>query len=233
MQKKEKPRFTAVIADDHQIVRSGLRAAISEPGLVEEGGIEVVAEASNGLEAIELVKTKRPDLLLLDVQMPYASGAEILNDIKRWSPDTKIVVLTAVTSPGLLSGLVEAGVDGLFSKASDNEEFLAKLPVILRGGRHVEDAIAELIKDSVVMPDLTQRERQSLNMIIAGKTNSEIAVMMGISPKTAEKHRGSLMAKLGVKSVVELISKALEDGLIETTTPVAKQPTEPCRSGPV
>jgi len=217
MQKGVVRQFTAVIADDHQIVRNGLKVAITEPGLVEEFGLKVVGEAANGLEAIEVVKTSQPDLLLLDVQMPYASGAEILNDIKRWSPDTKVVVLTAVNAPGLLSGLVEAGVDGLFSKSADNEEFLAKLPLILRGGRHIEATIAGIIKDSVEMPALTMRERQSLTMIIAGKTNAEIADLMGISPKTAEKHRGSLMAKLEVKSVVELISKALKEGLIETT----------------
>ncbi len=208
-------QFTAVIADDHLIVRSGLRTALKEPGFLEVDGIEVVAEASNGLEAIEAVKTAKPDLLLLDISMPLATGAEILLDIKRWSPETKIVVFTAVTSPGLLSGLVEAGVDGLFSKASDNNELFAKLPLILRGSKHVESTLVELLSQSTPLPELTQRERQALNMIVAGKSNSEMAELMGISPKTAEKHRGNLMAKLQVTSVVELMSKALRDGLIE------------------
>lgn len=207
--------FTAVIADDHQMVRAGLRLALETPGAVNTRELRIVAEASNGLETIEIVKTERPDLLFLDISMPFASGAEILADIRRWSPDTKIVVLTAVTSVGLLSSLIASGVDGLFSKASDNSELFAKLPIILQGGRHVESTMETLLRDTAPIAELTQRERQSLNMIVAGKTNSEIAELMGISPKTAEKHRSSLMQKLGVKSMVELMSKALKEGLLE------------------
>ena len=207
--------FRAVIADDHQIVRAGLRIALESPDIVDSRGITVVAEASNGLEAIEVVKIERPDLLLLDISMPMASGAEILADIRRWSPDTKIVVLTAVTSVGLLSSIVESGVDGLFSKASDNSELFDKIPLILQGSKHIESTLVDLLRDTAPIGDLTPRERQSLNMIVAGKTNAEIAEIMGISPKTAEKHRASLMTKLNVNSMVELMSTALKEGLIE------------------
>ena len=207
--------FSVVIADDHQFVRDGLRLALEQEGLVETRPLRVVAEAQNGLEAIELVKQERPDLLLLDISMPLASGAEILADLKRWSPDTRIVVLTAVTSVGLLSSIVQSGVEGLFSKASDNTELFAKLPLILSGGRHIESTLVALMRDTEPMGTLTDRERQSLNMIVAGRSNAEIAERMGVSPKTAEKHRGSLMQKLGVNSVVELMSKALREGLIE------------------
>ncbi len=207
--------FRAVIADDHQIVRAGLRVALETPGIVDTREIRVVAEAANGLEAIEAVKTERPDVLFLDISMPIASGAEILFDIKRWSPDTRIVVLTAITSVGLLSSIVESGVDGLFSKGSDNAELFAKLPIILQGGKHIESTLADLIRETAPIGDLTQRERQSLNMIVAGKTNPEIADLMGVSRKTAEKHRASLMQKLGVNSIVGLMSKALHEGLIE------------------
>jgi DNA-binding NarL/FixJ family response regulator len=220
MATETEPRFSAVIADDHELVRSGLAAALSAPGVVEEAGIRIVAHARHGLEAIELVKRHRPDLLLLDISMPHASGAEILTDIKRWSPDTKIVVLTAVTSPGLLSGLVEAGVHGLFSKASDSAVLFERLPLILRGGRHVEEKLVEILRNAAPPPRLSDRERQTLNMIVAGKTNAEIAGLMGISPRTAEKHRASLMAKLGVSSAVELLSRALQDGLIEEQRPI-------------
>lgn len=207
--------FRAVIADDHQIVRTGLKMALEAPDIVEGRPIKVVGEAVNGLEAIELVKTECPDLLLLDISMPMASGAEILADIRRWSPDTRIVVLTAVTSTGLLSSIVESSVDGLFSKASDQTELFAKLPLILSGGRYIEGALLELLNSAAPTPHLTQRERQSLNMIVAGRTNAEIAQLMGVSPKTAEKHRASLMGKLGVNSMAGLMAKALREGLIE------------------
>ena len=208
-------QFTAVLADDHHIVRAGLRMALETPGLIEESGLNVVAEASNGLETIEAVKIHRPHLLLLDVTMPLASGAEILVDIKRWSPDTKIVVLTAVSSSGLLASMIAEGVHGMFAKASDNQELFQKLPLILRGGRHIEASLVDLIKNATPLPELTSRERQTLNMLVSGRSNREIAEVMGISPKTAEKHRASLMAKLEVNSLVELMAKALREGLIE------------------
>lgn len=215
MKSESRPHYRAVIADDHQMVRTGFRLALETPGTVDCREIRIVGEAGNGLEAIELVKREKPDLLFLDISMPMASGAEILADLRRWSPDTKIVVLTAVTSVGLLSSLVESGIDGLFSKASDNAELFSKLPVILAGGKHVEAGLATLIEETAPIGDLTPRERQSLNMIVAGRTNSEMAELMGISPKTAEKHRGSLMKKLGVRSMVELMSVALKEGLLE------------------
>lgn len=207
--------FRAVIADDHQIVRTGLSMALQSRDLVEGRPIKVVAEAENGLEAIEAVKTERPDLILLDISMPLASGAEILADIRRWSPDTRIVVLTAVTSVGLLSSIVESGVDGLFSKSSDHGALFARLPLILSGGRYVDPALVALLQEAEPIGDLTPRERQTLTMIVAGRTNAEIAELMGVSSKTAEKHRGSLMAKLGVNSIAALMAKALQEGLLE------------------
>ena len=208
-------RYTAVIADDHALIRAGISAALARPGLIEADGIEIVAEACNGLQTIERVKAHRPDLLILDISMPMASGAEILTDVRRWSPQTKIVVMTAVTSPGLLAGLVEAGVDGLFAKAADNEEFFSRLPLILRGARYVAEPLAALLRDAAPAPALTDRERQTLNMIIAGRSNREIAAGLGISIKTVDKHRTSLMQKLDVSSVAQLVARALKEGLID------------------
>ncbi|MEO0762590.1 MAG: response regulator transcription factor, partial [Pseudomonadota bacterium] len=125
----------AVIADDHAIVRDGLRGALETPGLVTQDGITVVATASNGLEAIAAVRQHRPQLLLLDVQMPHAGGVEVLFETRRWSPETRIVVLTGVSAVGKISELVSSGVDGLFSKAEDNAELYEALARILNGRR--------------------------------------------------------------------------------------------------
>lgn len=208
-------RYTGMLADDHKIVRVGLKAALGADEALDDTPVEIVAEAENGLQTIEGVKAHRPDLLILDVSMPIASGAEIVTDVQRWSPDTRIVVYSAVTSPGLLAHLIESGVHGLFAKGSDATGMLAALPLILRGARKIDPAILEIVRDAEAPSPLTARERQTLTMVLAGKTNAEVAEIMGISPKTAEKHRASMMAKLDVRSLSELMAKALQDGLIE------------------
>lgn len=204
-----------MLADDHKIVRIGLRAALEHGPALHDSLVDVVAEAEDGLQTIERVKAHRPDLLILDVSMPIASGAEIVADVQRWSPDTKIVIYSAVTSAGLLAHLIEAGVHGLFAKGSDATDMIAALPLILRGGHKVDPAILDIVRGSPEPASLTARERQTLTMVLAGKTNAEIAGIMGISPKTAEKHRASMMAKLDVRTLAELMAKALQDGLIE------------------
>ena len=208
-------KYTAIIADDHAIVRSGLRAALEKPGLIEAEGITVLAEAADGLAAIAALRSHRPDLLLLDVQMPRAGGVEVIVETRRWSPDTRIVVLTGVTAVGLISGLVEAGVDGLFSKAGDSEELYARLPLILRGQRHVASQFMDILEKTPVSGPLTGRERQILNMILAGRSNKEIAAGLGISAKTVDKHRTSMMQKLQVHSVPQLMARALREGLVD------------------
>lgn len=208
-------RYTVVIADDHQIVRDGLRAALEAPGVVEERGLSVVAGAVNGFETLAAIKEHRPDLLLLDLTMPQSGGAEVLTDVRRWSPDTKVVVYSSVEAPGILSVLVDAGVEGMFAKGAATQALYDKLPLILRGGRYISPECLALIEGQPEPASLTAREQQVLHMILSGRTTREIAEVQGISPRTAEKHRASLMGKLGVKSVAELMAKALKEGLID------------------
>ncbi len=211
----DEPRYNAIIADDHAIVRSGLKDALEKPGLIEPEGIRVVAEAADGLSAIAETRRLRPDLLLLDVSMPLAGGVEVLVEARRWSKETRVVVLTGISAVGLISDLVEAGVDGLFSKASDNAEFYGKLPGILRGQRHISGYFLKILEETPRPPVLTDRERQTLNMIVAGRSNREIAEGLGISVKTVDKHRTSLMQKLNVHSVPQLMARALKEGMID------------------
>ena len=208
-------RYTAILADDHQIVRSGLRLALETPGLIEPDGISVLADVEDGLSAISTAKSLRPDLAILDVQMPRASGIEVVVEIKRWCPQARLVVFTGVTAPGLIGHLIDAGVDGLFTKSGRVEVLYEKLPQILRGGRFIDDSFVRILEDQPDTPELTGRERQTLNMIVQGQSNKEISIGLGISPKTVEKHRTSLMQKLGVNSVAQLLSRAVKDGLID------------------
>lgn len=207
-----KQNCTVVIADDHEIVRDGLRTTLSR---IPDLSIEVVAEAGNGIETVTLVKKFKPDLLLLDVTMPLASGEEILLDLRRWSPETKIVIFTAVTTPRVLASLVASEVDGAFAKGGDIEELRSALPVILSGGKFIgEDIIGRMDSGPDPLDELTPRERQILTIVISGKTNPEIAEQLSISPKTVDKHRTSAMAKLDLHSVSELITWAAREGLL-------------------
>jgi Response regulator containing a CheY-like receiver domain and an HTH DNA-binding domain len=209
------PRFQCIIADDHAIVRQGLRSVLEAPGMIEEDGIEVVAEAANGIETIAELRRLHPHLLLLDVQMPFAGGAEVALEARRWSPQTRIVVLTGITAPGKLAELVDLGVDGLFSKASDNAGLYAALPRILRGGRVIAPEVQATIAEAPEQSTLSARERQVLNMIAMGRSNRDMAAILGISAKTVDRHRTNLMQKLAVHSVAQLIALALREGLID------------------
>lgn len=202
-----------LIADDHEIIRDAI-ASLLERMRHEDGyEFELVGTAANGIEALAAVKAQQPDLLFLDISMPFASGSEILHDLKRWSPSTRIVVFTGLMGAGLLAGLVEQGVDGLFSKGSSVEVLREKLPAILQGVPVIADDLVDIIKQGQSNV-LTSREQQILTMIVAGKSNKEIAQELFLSPKTVDKHRTSLMQKLEVHSVAQLMAKAIKDGLV-------------------
>jgi DNA-binding NarL/FixJ family response regulator len=208
--------FTAVIADDHVIIRDAIADLLNTASTAGEHAYTLAAVAENGIETIAAIKAHRPDLLFLDISMPLATGAEIIHDIRRWSPDTRIVVFTGITSPGLLAGVMEAGVDGLFSKSVPVSDMLDKLPLILQGSRHIASEFTDLIRQGQQSEALSGRERQVLNMIVSGKSNKEIARLLNISPKTVEKHRASVMSKLEVHTVAQLMARALRDGLIDS-----------------
>lgn len=200
----------AIIADDHAIVRRSLAEILSE---IDK--LEVVAEASNGLETIALVKQHSPDLLLLDAAMPLARGVQVYSEARRWSPDTRVVVITGFTSTALLADWLSAGVDGLFLKSAEPAEMREGFEVVLAGGRFVSSEVTQRLENEPSLPELTDREREVLSLITSGHQNVAIGERLFISPKTVEKHRASLMAKLGVNSISALMTFALREGLLD------------------
>ncbi|VAW01103.1 Two-component transcriptional response regulator, LuxR family [hydrothermal vent metagenome] len=213
-------QYTAVIADDHAIVRSGLKTALESDIPLDGFKITVVAEASTGLDAIAAVKQYRPQLLLLDVSMPMAGGVEVLIETRRWSPETRIIVFTGISALGKVSELVEVGVDGLFSKAEDSEGLFKQVPMILQGGRYISSYFTDILNEAPKQGALTGRERQILNLIVGGQSNKEISIHLGISAKTVDRHRTNLMQKLEVHSVAQLIAYSLREGLIDPAAEV-------------
>ncbi|MEM6828321.1 MAG: response regulator transcription factor [Pseudomonadota bacterium] len=200
----------AIIADDHAIVRQSLSGI-----LADIGNVEIVAEASNGIETIALVKEHSPDLLLLDAAMPLARGIQVYGEARRWSPKTRVIVITGFTSVSMLADWLSAGVDGLFLKSADPGEMRRGFLHVLAGGKFVAEEVSERLAAEPQREELTDREREVLDLIAAGHQNNAIGEKLFISPKTVEKHRASLMAKLGVNSVSALLTYALREGLLD------------------
>jgi DNA-binding NarL/FixJ family response regulator len=204
-------KYTAVVADDHAVVRQGTVQILSQID-----GLDIVAEAENGLSAISLVKKHKPTLLLLDAAMPMARGIEVFSEVRRWSPQTRVVLLTGFTSLGLLSDWLEAGVDGLLLKSCPPEEIKTCCSLVLKGSVYIAKSVQEMLASAETGDAaMTAREREVLSMIATGNTNNTIAERLNISSKTVEKHRASLMSKLNVHSVAELMVYALREGLLD------------------
>lgn len=209
----ELAKYRVVLADDHAIVREGVKNV-----LVELGVTDIVAEASDGLSAIAAVKKFQPDLLVLDSAMPHAKGIEVLAEARRWSKETAVVLLTGFTSAGVLASWLDAEVEGILLKSCYPTEMRACFEAVLKGGRYFAQDALKILEDATGKISLTNREREVLSLIAMGYQNTGIGERLGISPRTVEKHRASLMEKVGVSSLGELIGYALREGLISEQT---------------
>ncbi|KWV91077.1 response regulator transcription factor [Erythrobacter sp. YT30] len=206
---------SAVIADDHAIIRDALTSSLGNEDALQGARIEIVEAVNNGIDAIVAVRKHRPGLLMLDVTMPHAGGTEVLLEARRWSPETRVIIFTGIEARGKIAELVEIGADGVFCKADDMGEVIRAIPRILEGGRIVCSRFTRLLEDGVDLEPLTDRERQVLSQVVTGRTNREIGEALGISIKTVDRHRTSVMGKTGSRNAAELIAHALREGLID------------------
>lgn len=200
---------TVVLADDHMIVRQAFRTILADIPQTQ-----IVAEANDGLEAITLTKALMPDFLTLDSDMPLARGMEVFVEARRWSPKTRICLVTGVTAKGHLAEWIAAGVDGIAFKTCPTEDIRKCFSHVLQGGSNFTPSVLRVMDTLEPRPDITPRERQVLHLIAEGNTNAEIAAKLSLSPKTVDNHRTKLMAKLGVHSMAQLLSHALREGFL-------------------
>ena len=180
----------------------------------------LVGEADDGLSAVAEVKSKKPDLIILDIAMPHATGVEAVEEIRRWSPDTKIAIITGMTAKKLLRHVFESGVEGIFMKSGDVSGWIEDLTAICNGERKIADNVRALVEEAPNEAGLTNRERQILFAIARGESNTAIAKRLSISANTVDRHRTKIMRKLGVHSAAELVARAFRDGLFESEEPV-------------
>lgn len=201
---------TVLIADDHELTMSGMRSAIGRMP-----AFEIVAETGNGLEAIKLCKRLNPALALLDMAMPGATGLEAFTEIRRWSPNTRVAIITGSAAPSIYETLENAGVDGLFVKNAPIKELHDGLKRLASGERVISSEAVQLINMDQPTEALSNRELQVLQGIANGLTNAGIAEGLCISPKTVDNHRTNMMRKLDVRSSAALVVQAVRNGLIQ------------------
>jgi DNA-binding NarL/FixJ family response regulator len=208
-----------LIADDHTLVRAGIRALLQ--GL---DGVEVIAEAGDGLEAMALAEEHRPDVLVTDIAMPHVSGLELAARVARELPPTRVIILSMHANEEYASRALQAGAAGYLLKDSGLAELELAVRAVAGGETYLSPAVSKhviadyLKRTSGAPPDsgpLTPRQRQVLRLIAEGKTTKAIARILGVSVKTVETHRVQLMDRLDIHDVASLVRYAIRVGLVQ------------------
>jgi DNA-binding NarL/FixJ family response regulator len=217
-------RIKVVLADDHTVVRQGLRAL-----LIAEPDMEIVGEAENGRQAIQLTKRDLPDVVVMDIAMPVLNGIEATRQITRAVPDCKVLILSSYSDDEYVRQVTEAGAVGYLVKQTAASELLKAIREVSRGEVFFSPSIAKRLRDQYRevfsrgkplkrrADLLTNREAEVLQLIAEGRANKQIAAELCISIKTVEKHRQQVMNKLGIHDVAGLTRHAIAKGIIEST----------------
>ncbi len=211
-----------LLVDDNTLLRQGLRLMLED-----DRRFEVVGEVADGVSVLRAVKNLEPDLVLMEISLPKMTGIAVIKELRKQSEDIKILVVTHQTSDEYVTTAFQAGANGYLLKESDNDELINAVDIVLTGKTYISPGIAEQVmegyiegrkslKEDTVWDSLTQREKEILKLVGEGHTSKEIANTLFISPKTVEKHRSNLMAKLEMRNVSELTTYAIEKGLVNT-----------------
>ena len=209
-----------LIVDDHGIVRAGIRSLLED-----QPDIEIVGEASSGREAIEQAMRLQPDVVLMDIAMHGLSGLEATQEIREQNPDVNVLALTMHDREEYFFAMLKAGALGYVLKESGPEELLVAIRAVYTGEAYLSPGVTKAVladyltqrmdKGQSRYYSLTLREKEVFRLAAEGKTSREIAEMLHISPKTVEKHRSSMMRKLNLNNLSELIKYAIRKGFIE------------------
>jgi DNA-binding NarL/FixJ family response regulator len=212
---------TIVLADDHPIVRQGLRSLLEA-----EPDFRVVGEAADGIEAVQQVERLRPNVLVLDLMMPGLSGLEVTRQVSQRFPQTRVIILSMHANEPYVLEAVSNGATGYVLKKSTTEELVQAIREVLAGRRYLsppfsEEALKPYLQKTPASPEdpyelLTPREREVLHLVAAGHTSAEIAQRLVVSPRTVESHRANLMRKLNMHHQADLIRYALQRGILTT-----------------
>ncbi len=212
-------QIRVLLADDHALVRQGIRRFLEE-----SGDIEVVAEAENGVEALQLAATCQPDVMLLDIRMPQMSGVEVAREMKRRFPEVRILVLTAYDDDPYVFALLRAGVDGYLLKTASGDDVVNAVRALYRGEMALSPEVTGKVVRQIAsrkpagaaeqVEPLTDRELEILRLAARGLTNRAIGYALKISHRTVQGHLANIYGKLGVNNRTEAVTEALKRGWI-------------------
>ena len=210
-----------ILADDHALIRQGLKKLIEE-----NKSLEVVGEAGDGLELLDVLDSITPDLIILDISMPHLRGIEVISEAKRLCPDVKILMITMHKSEQYFLCAMSAGADGYLLKEDSDNELLVAIDEVMNDIMYISPHLAEEFSDEVIKnyrekgifpcETLTNREIEVLKHVAEGLTSKEIAEVLSISIRTVEHHRANLLKKLNLKNTADLIKHAIQNGFINT-----------------
>jgi len=212
-------RYRIILADDHVLLRTGLKSILEK-----SAGLEVVGEAGDGLELLNLVHKLKADMIILDISMPNLRGIEAIHEIKAIHPGLKTLILTMHKDKEYLHQAISAGADGYLLKEDADTELFSAIDMVRQGKIYVSPHFSNDLVDEwakirrgdarpLSEPDrLTTREKEILKLIAEGKSSKEIADLLCISVRTVEHHRANMMSKLNMKKTAELVKYAIEKG---------------------
>lgn len=203
-----------ILADDHNILRDGLRNVIEKIS-----NLKVIAEAHDGREAVKLCKKLIPDVVIMDVSMPGLNGIEATKQIINLDKDIKIIALSMHSNKQFIIGMLKAGAYGYMLKDSDSDELITAIKTVARNQKYVSQKISGIIINEFMtsLPEedsvLTSREKEIVQLIAEGKSSKKIAEILFLSPKTVDAHRKNIMDKLEIRTIPELTKYAIQSGL--------------------
>jgi len=212
------PKARVLLVEDHVVLRQGLKALFAD-----EPDVEIVGEANNGREALRQMQELQPDIALMDISMPGLNGIEATRQIRQHYPEVKVVILSMHANEEYVFQVLRAGALGYVLKQADSSEVLMAIRAALSGGSFLSPQISRAVIDDYVrraeargresgVDRLTPREREVLQLLAEGLSNRTIAQQLGISVKTVESYRGSMMSKLGLSNKTELVRFAFRQG---------------------
>ncbi len=201
--------ITLLIADDHPVVREGLAAMFNR-----RPDLRTVAEAVNGVEAVRLALELRPDVILMDLNMPELTGVGAITQIRASWPEARVVVMTTFDGDEDIFRALQAGARAYLLKDTPRDEILETVRAVHAGGKRIPEEIATKLADRMMSEPLTEREREVLRLIVAGRSNKEIGAALAIAEGTVKVHVNSLLGKLGVQDRTQAVTEALRRGLV-------------------